>query len=753
MFLAGHAAMAAGARASHPLVYQVLDQIAKSGIHLIYSSQVVPRDLRALKPVEGKTPVERLRSLLTPLGLVAHRMADRTYVIEAARKRTGQPRRRPSQPATLEQVVVQASRYRTNLSASQTATRSELESSPETHNDAVRALQVIPGTTAAGYTARTHVRGSRDDEVRFRYDGVTLHEPYHLKELQSLFSPVDPTAVSSVTSWTGIAPIEYGNDIGGVVSMRPRRIAAPTVDLRLSEQGVSAMAGTVFDRRHGSVFADLRSQNQFAPVGWIDSGIGRPTLNDLIVHATWAADPQTRLAAGVLVIDDRRKYFSTENAASKGVSGDETYAWLRFEHRFASTLQSLTVLSGEQSHENVSGTVNQPFIVTGNLFEHSWHSIYTLREEFRGIAARRWNWRLGGEVSRVSLVDLSAGSATFAAPFYPGLQPIQAITANEALAAHAVTYALYGGVRWQANRRTTLDIGLRRNARHYVGGPSDSQWNVRANVRYQLTRLTTLRVGWGQETQASVLDPHMEAGHFDPQDVRRLTQTAFSINHHFLDRTAARVELYYKDEGSAHNESTYAFSPFPLLPELAVDRFHVASQRSRMYGAELSFATNRARPLSGTISYVWSRAEDLIGGVWTPRAWDEPNAIKINALWRHAPFLAAASLTWHSGWPYTPILVSSTSWTNPSTENLAFGPLNSARLVNFFTLDMRVSWRHRLGRGTLEAFLNIYDLTNSTSTCCTSYSVTRSASGTYSLSESRQPWLTFTPVFGIRWHF
>lgn len=753
LLLAGHGAAAAGASANHPLVSRVLKDIARTGIRLIYSSQVVPPELRASRPLRGKTALQRLHSLLEPLGLVAHRVAGRTYVIEAVQRHTLRMKRARSMPPMLNQVVVQTSRYRTNLLETQTATRAQLESSPETHNDAVRALQVIPGTTAAGYTARTHVRGSRDDEVLFRYDGVTLHEPYHLKELQSLFSPVDPSAVSSVTAWTGIAPIEYGNVIGGVVNMRPRRITRTTVDLRLSEQGASAMAGTTFDQGRGRVFADLRLQNQFAPVGWIDSGIGKPTLNDLIMHAAWVVGPRTHIAAGVLAIDDHRKYFSTENAQSKGVSGAETYAWIRLEHRFSPTLSSITELSGEQSHENVSGSVNQPNIMTGSLFEHSWHSIYTLREELRGIPVRRWYWHFGAEASRVSLVDRSAGSATFAPPFYPDLQPVRTVTANESLAAHALTYALYGAVRWQADRRTTLDVGLRRNARHYDGGPSDSQWNVRANMRYQLTRLTTLRLGWGQETQASILDPHIESGRFDPQDVRRLTQTDFSIDHRFPDHNAARAELYYKDEGSPYHHSVHAFSPFPLLPELAVDKMHVVSQRSRMYGVELSFTTNRARPLSGTISYVWSRAEDLIGGTWTPRAWDEPSAVKINALWRHASFTAAASLIWHSGWPYTPLLISGTSWSSPSAVNLTFGRLNSKRLRNFFTLDMRISWQHRFGRGIFQTFLNVYDLTNSASTCCTSYSVNRSASGVYTLTESRQPWLIFTPIFGVRWSF
>ncbi len=756
LLTAGPYATAAGVSADHPLVIQVLRRIAQTGIRLIYSSQVVPPYLRARHAVEGATALAQLHSLLEPLGLKVRRVPGGAYVIVAAASRGAheQPPPVPAlPPQLLNQVVVQTSRYRTSITSSQAATRTELENSPETHNDAVRALQVIPGTTAAGYTARTHVRGSRDDEVLYRYDGVTLHEPYHLKELQSLFSPVDPMAVDSVTAWTGITPIKYGNAIGGVVSMRPRQIRRPTVDLQLSEQGASAMAGTPFARGKGTIFADLRLQNQFAPVGWVNSGVGKPTLNDLIVHTTWKASERTRLAAGVLAIDDHRKYFGSESAQSKGISGGEYYAWLRLDHRFTATASSTTVLSAEQSHENVNGAVDQPNVVTGTLFEHSAHSIYTLREEVRAAPVSRWYWHLGAQASWVALDDMAFGSAQFAQPFFPNLQTTRTAVTHETIAAHALTYALYGSARWQAGPRTTIDLGIRRNARHYIGGPGDAQWNVRANLRYLLTQRTTLRLGWGQESQANILDPHLENGRFDPPDVRRVTQTDFSIDHRFLDRSAARGELYYKDEGSASSYSAYVFSPFPLLPELAVDQLHIQAQHSRMYGMELSFATDRTRPLSGTVSYAWSRAEDQIGGIWVPRAWDEPNAVKINALWRHAPFATAASLTWHTGWPYTPLLASALTWTNPAAVHLAFGRFDSARLTSFFTLDLRLSWQHRLGGGTFQAFLDLYNATNSASTCCYNYTVHHSESGLYTLTETRSPWLVFTPIFGVRWHF
>jgi hypothetical protein len=745
-------AIAAGPSSQPPLVSEVLAKMTRTGIRLIYSSQEIPPDLRALNPIKGATVEQQLASLLAPLHLRARPLPGGGYVIvRAPNPPRSPPIRAAAVPTSLEQVVVQTSRYDTAVSSNVSIRRAALESSPETHNDAVRALQVIPGTTAAGYTARTHVRGSQDDEVLFRYDGVTLHEPFHLKELQSLFSPVDPLAVDSVTAWTGIAPIEYGNEIGGVVAMTPRRILRPTVDLQLSEQGASVMLGTPVDRGRGTVFADLRLQNQYAPVGWIDSRIGKPTLNDLILHGTWRFDSRTALAAGILAIDDHRKYFSSESAESKGVSGGEYYEWLRLEHRFSAPLASLTLLSGEQSHESVAGSVNQPYIVAGQLAEHSTHSVYTLREELRGAPDARLFWHAGAKASLTTLADGASGYAMFFAPFAPDLKPSY-LPVGEAVAAHALTYSLYASTRWQVARRTALDLGLRRDARRFRGGPSDAQVNLRINLRQALTPRTTARLGWGQESQADVLDPHGRGTIIVPRAVRRLSQTDFSLNHRFSGDSMVRAELYYKYEGP-YRQSEYLFSPFALLPELALDKVHVSSQRSRMYGAELSLSSNPSRPLSGSASYVWSRAEDRVGGQWTPRAWDEPNAVKLNGLWRHAPFTVGASLTWHSGWPYTPLLVSSATWSDPSAVAVGFGPLNSGRLDSFFTADLRIAWQRQLGPGLFQAFLNIYDVTNDHSTCCHSYSVTPLPNGVYRLTQSNSPWLQLTPILGVRWHY
>ncbi|MDE2304052.1 MAG: TonB-dependent receptor [Gammaproteobacteria bacterium] len=747
---------------SEPRLADVLAGFARSGVRLLYSTELVPPDLRVRGPAQGTTVKDELRSILSPLGLQARPLAGGVFVITRARHaapardpETGQGAKTSPPPVvrSLEEITVQTSHYGNGIVPGAEIGRQLLEGSPESHADALRALQMVPGTTAAGYTARTHVRGSRDDEVLFRYDGVTLDEPYHLKELESLFSPIDPSATSTVQSWTGVPPIEYGGAIGGVVDIRPRHIARTTVDLRASEQGFSALAGGRFDQGRGSAFADLRMRNEFAPVGWVDTGIGAPTLSDLIVHVTWRLDEATNLAAGSLALDDRRKYFATDSAETKTVRGGEIYTWLRLHHRFETGLRSDTLFSTEDSHENVDGRVDQPLVMTGTLAEHSFHRILSLREDLRGGPGARWYWHVGGELRTVDLSDRSLGSGVVAAPFYPGLQPGPVLTSNENVAASGITDAFYGGLRWRLRPGALFDVGLRRDERKFDDARSDAQWSLRANALFALPHATILRLGWGQESQADVLDPRIHPTGVVPQSARRLTQSDVSLEHHDRRGAIARIEAYDKRQDTPLSKSVYLFAPFSLIPELAIDKYRLTSQRSHMYGVELSYTTDPRRALSGSVSYTWSRALDEVAGLWIPRQWDQPQALKVSGLWRVRAYSFAAALDWHSGWPSTPLIASSTSWTDPSAVSLRFGPIDSTRMGDYLSLDLRIGWRHALRPGVFEAYLEIYDLTNAHSPCCDTYSVSGPVAGTYQLVDTRLNWLNPTPIVGVRWHF
>ena len=808
-----------------PLLKDALEAIARTGVRLIYSSDIVSPDLRVRRPTSGTTVAEQLQSLLGPLDLAAQPLPGGYAIVAAPRasaslKLSVSARAAPGDPVvgalisiprvnrwartdrlgaadftdlpaatydvriradgfrtetraihvdpasgavaldirldrdvtTLDHVVVETSRYDVSMTAGIPAARETLENSSIASNDVARSLQLFPGAAVAGYTARTHVRGSRDDETLFRYDGLTLNDPYHLKTVQSLFSAIDPAIVESVTSWTGNPPIQFGGRIGAVVDIEPRTITSPTIDVKASQQSGRLFIGTPFGGDRGSVFAAVRLGNSLSPAGWADRETGPPSNNDLVVRSTWAFGPHTRLAAGILGIDDRREAYDLGAVRVRAVSGQELYTWLRLIHDAAANLRSETLVSTEDSHNRVSGRANPNEVAFGFLNEHNRHSAFTVREDVTLSPTPRWSARVGVERIDARVEDQERSFVRFEAPFVPGLQPAASARLNLDLSTHAQSTAVYGGLRWRASASTVADIGLRRESRDYAPLASDRLWNVRVNLRQQISDATTMKIGWGQVSQADVFEANSGVdGGFEPTDIRRLTHSNLSLEYTLPNGWFLRTEAYDKREGAPLTTSENAFSQFTLLPELGVDRQLVQAQRGRMHGLEIRLETDPSRSLAGSVSYAWSRAEDRIAGRWTPRSWDQPHALQIDGSWHRGGWYVVGDLSWHSGWPYTPLLASSTNWSDPAAVSITLAPRNSARLDNFLSLNLRVTWEHSLQGGIFQAFLDLYDLTNSKSVCCRSYTVISLPDGSSQLVERRAPWLTFTPIVGVRW--
>jgi hypothetical protein len=167
---------------------------------------------------------------------------------------------------------------------------------------------------------------------------------------------------------------------------------------------------------------------------------------------------------------------------------------------------------------------------------------------------------------------------------------------------------------------------------------------------------------------------------------------------------------------------------------------------------ELQLETDRLQPLSGWVSYTRSSAEDRIQGRWIARSWDQPDAVQIGGRWAAHPWKVTGLFTWHSGWPTTPLLASSTVWQDPNTASVTLGPRNSERLPSYASLDLRFSWDHPLSAGGIfQVSLELNDVTNSKSICCRYLSVRPTSQGS-ELIVASDNWVGFAPQLTFRWH-
>src|SRR5690606_9237974 len=107
----------------------------------------------------------------------------------------------------LYEVDVYASRYVIDevmpASALAELSREELEALPGLNQDVMRVTRFLPGTASSPVSARSHVRGGREDELAVFFDGVQLFEPFHYKDVHSLLGMLDPDSISKIDFFSG----------------------------------------------------------------------------------------------------------------------------------------------------------------------------------------------------------------------------------------------------------------------------------------------------------------------------------------------------------------------------------------------------------------------------------------------------------------------------------------------------------------------------------------------------------------------
>ncbi|HEY4444002.1 MAG TPA: TonB-dependent receptor [Steroidobacteraceae bacterium] len=811
------------------LLDDLLQEIQRSGVQLIYSSDTFPADLRVIPPPPQLTLEARLRALLSPFHLEARRLPTGGYVVartdplatleitvlgelnestplsgaEVSLVNTQRHARtdrfgravfteippaaylvevkfdglRPIQhpvkltstgetthvtlrvtwePTSLEEIAITSNRYDTGSTQSVQLSREVLESLPVTSSDAVRSLQLLPGAAVAGYSAKTHVRGSRDDETLFRYDGATLSDPYHLEAFQSLLGAIDPAVIESTTSWTGVAPIQFGGRIGAVVDIEPRAITQATADAKLSNREAGLLLGMPLDDARGTVFAAARLSNAYSPAQWPEPDSLRPDYRDYVLRTSWDVAAGTRLAVGAFALDDLHNTLSSNTAPRDQrarIENRERYVWIRLFRDFAPQVHSETLLSHESSANLVSGGLQMREIENGFLAKRDKIASLTVRQEFTLAPLSNWSLQLGAEYTNASVDNTLSSRVEFDDAFVPGLQPVADVQQDSDIALRAVALSIYGAAQWQPNERVLVDLGLRCDSRQYdtmVG--SDSHCGIRTSSQWRVSKATLIRLGAAQTSQASIFEVARAAdGTVQAAPARLQSQVNLGVEQVLDGHWFLRSEIYDKRERSAFQTYEDILSPFSLLPEISVGNQLISSQGARMFGLEARLESDRSMPLSGWLSYAWSRAEDEIAGQWVPRSWDQPNAVQLGSRWHQGPWQFTGLFTWHSGWPYTPLLVTNSTGANPSLVSVTLAPRNSERLENFYSLDLRLSWDHPLFGGVFQMSLELNDVTNSKSVCCGNYAVARSFDDGSQLTNTPGYWVGFSPAVGFRW--
>lgn len=181
------------------------------------------------------------------------------------------------------------------------------------------------------------------------------------------------------------------------------------------------------------------------------------------------------------------------------------------------------------------------------------------------------------------------------------------------------------------------------------------------------------------------------------------------------------------------------------MPELQPDRVRLEPSSARARGIELSLDRTSDR-LGWWASYTWSNATDEIAGTNVPRSWDQRHSLQAGIDWKKDQWNMSAATSVHSGWPTTDLFMTDDGTVVP-------GPRNELNHGTYASVDVRVSRRFDVKRGSLLAFVEISNLFNRRNECCLDWDIEEGPDGEDMLERGQDYWMPMLPAIGFLWEF
>jgi len=711
----GVATAAAGASTAPVTLDELLRSLIATGDDVLYSTDLVPPTLTAPADTQALDLLSRVALALAVHHLQLKKVDAHRYIV------TRETPLRPRAPlSALEEVVVFASHY---------TFESEPEGEPNgldhraiehvagTQNDALRAARAAPGV-ASTYSARPYIRGGTADDALVRFDGVTLINPFHFKEFQSLLSPFIPADVERIDIYSGGFPVRFGTRSAGVIDVAPRTVPAG-YDLRAdaSRLGIDLAGAGRLDRWPVEWLASVRrSPEETNILQPIDANPTDPVFADALARARWTVSEAASATVGWLLLDDNaRARAGARDEIATARSRDE-YAWLNWDWAPAPALQSHTSLSYTQSENGHFGRLRLPGLADGSLVEdHNFNSL-AARSEWVYVSTAALLWNIGAEFSTESAELRYEQNEVFTALLVPSVLPLPQNSVDSTLHPHSSMAALFASGRrhWQAFE---AELGVRLDSQDYRGFGTRTQLTPRLNLRYDPAPDWHVYGSWGQFSQAQRVDEFREEeSQSSPDAANRASHTVLGLTHEPAGATRWRMEMYRNHWSSVSPYEINALGLVTLLPELQPDRIRLAPLSSESDGVELSARRSLGIHFNLWGTYTLSRTVDELASGTVPRSWDQRQAANLGLAWNSPKYSASVLLGWHSGWPRTSI--SAIAGLPNSPSYLWVGAPNALRWGDYLSADVHVARSLLTRLGELSLWLEVTNATNRSNDCC-----------------------------------
>jgi outer membrane receptor protein involved in Fe transport len=700
---------------------EAIELLRGKGLRIVYSSALIRDDMRVPRHPEAPHARAQLEEILRPYGLAASEGPDALLIIVRANTPEKlEPSRHRVPDVTV--VIVEASRYELVRDADYAAARigaAEIRSIPNLGEDPLRALARLPGTANNDFSARLNIRGGDTDETLVRLDGMRLHNPFHLKDFQSLFSAIDTSFVDSVDVYTGAFPAHLGDRMSGVIDIRSAAVRdEPQRELSLSLfHGSGLMSGRSRDGETDWLVSARRG-NLDLLLDLTSTELGRPRYLDAFARIAHRLSERTSVTGSFLGFNDDIRLNDSDFEERARATYRDRYLWLTLDHTPTDRLSMRMLLSRTVLESERSGSADQAGIGSGTLFDERSHSVDSIgvsgtwltSEAVSLIFGADWRQAHGkyryADEAEFDMLFLTSGAATSAEREHAlVVQPL------------GDQYGFYSSLRLEPRSAWTMDFGVRWD-RSTLPATYDAEFSPRANVLYEWNDRTRVRIGWGRYAQMQSIDELQVAdGIADFFPAQRSEHWILSFERILADKTSLRLELYRKDYDSLRPRYENLLDTMVLLPELKPDRIRIAPSSARAEGIEVSIRHSEPGALLWWASYAWTRVRDRLDAAPVPRSWDQEHAASAGLAWRNPHWQLSVAATYHSGWPS-----SSVQLLTEEPLPIAVAQRNSERLRSYFDVDLRIArdLSPRAGE-SMTVFFELSNVLNRRNDCCIEY--------------------------------
>ncbi len=701
----------------------ILSQYQRAGYDLYFSDALVTNDMISSSNAPPGDPIARLRNLLLPFGLALLQEAgDESestklvyYVIEGVPYIKAEAVLVDQAKPDIEEVIVTASTY--HLSSDGVANKTQLSAvdisdSLTPANDPIRILNTLPGTASLGLSAKMNIRGGNDDELLIIFDDIELIDPFHIKDFQSLISGINARVIKTMDVYTGGYPVRYGQKMSGVMEIEPRdSLEEFNNTFSLSPFLTSIQTIGEASNKDMNWLLAARRGNLDDTLDRINPSIGSPRFHDFFGKFGWRFNDAIELSAGYLLIQDditlnqldgEEGEFSTSLYVSQ-------YGWLKASIQHSSRSKSRWIFTRADIKNNRSGTINEPNNPdesVGRVDDRRDADITRLDYLFRATRQNRsafeFGFRLEHDEARYRYeANVRRGEL---ASLIGSVRDVNVSVEENPSGFAGFAFASAQYSPWD---QLYIEGGLRFDTQHYYHD-AQNQLSPRLAVRYTPSEKWAVKASSGRFFQPSrITELDVETAQPDFYAAQRSHHSIVGVEYSPTEQLRFSLETYVKHIQKPRPRNINLFNPYVLLPELSVDRLSIAPDAAEAEGVELRMDFNYSEYVKTWLSYSTNEAVDKIDGEEVRRRWNQSRAVRLGVSYNRGALSLTSQIQWHNGWRYTQLPASVDNLQDP-----IYFQRNNTIQPDYFSWDVRASYLWSKSSFSLEAYIEVFNVTN-----------------------------------------